>query len=364
MWSGLKKWLEVRIGLQELARSQLTEYRVPRNINLFYTLGFVALAIFLLQVVTGFFLLIYYVPDVAHAFKSVQRIMTIIPYGWLFRLMHVVGSNILMAVVMVHMLSVCFMNSYKKPRELTWITGALLLLITMTFCLSGYLLPWSQLSYWATTIVTTIPTAFPYVGGFVADLLRGGPIVSGATLGRFFALHVGFLPAALLMVLSLHLFLIRRIGVSAPPFGAAREEEKGWTEFHHDSHPGGEPFFPHYVLKETVMVMVFMAAMFFIIAFMPTLFLPEDTNLPANPYKTPEHIKPEWYFLAPYQMLKLIPNKFVGISLQLIFWGLFIIWPLLDTKRQDNILKRPALLTVLGVALSLWIVLTVWGKYS
>jgi ubiquinol-cytochrome c reductase cytochrome b subunit len=364
MLTGLKKWLEVRIGLQELIRNQLTEYRVPRNINLFYTLGFVALTLFVLQVVTGILLLIFYVPEPARAFKSVQRIMTTIPYGWLFRLMHVVGSNLLVAVVMVHMLSVFFMNSYKKPRELTWITGALLILITMTFCLSGYLLPWSQLSYWATTIATAIPTAFPYVGGFISDLLRGGATVSGGTLGRFFALHVGFLPAALLVVLSLHLFLIRRIGVSAPPFGAAEEDKEDWTEFHHDSHPRGEPFFPHYVLKETVMVMVCLAVMFFIITFIPTLFLPEDTNLPANPFKTPEHIKPEWYFLAPYQMLKLIPNKFVGISLQLIIVGLFLVWPLLDTTKQDNILKRPALLVVFGAAISLWIGLTIWGKYS
>jgi ubiquinol-cytochrome c reductase cytochrome b subunit len=364
MFAGLKKWLEVRIGLQDLIRSQLTEYRVPRNINLFYTLGFVALSLFVLQVVTGFLLLIFYVPEPSQAFKSVQRIMTTIPYGWLFRLIHVVGSNLLLAVVMVHMLSVFFMNSYKKPRELTWITGALLLLITLTFCLSGYLLPWTQLSYWATTIATTMPTAFPYVGGFVSDLLRGGATVSGATLGRFFALHVGILPAVLLVVLGLHLFLIRRIGVSAPPFGAAQEEKKEWTEFHHDSHPGGEPFFPHYVLKETVMVMVLLAVMFFIIAFIPTLFLPEDATIPANPYQTPEHIKPEWYFLAPYQMLKLIPNKFVGISLQLIIVGLFLVWPLLDTSKQENILKRPALLAAFGAAICLWIGLTIWGKYS
>jgi ubiquinol-cytochrome c reductase cytochrome b subunit len=364
MLAGLKKWLEVRIGLQELIRGQLTEYRVPRNINLFYTLGFVALSLFVLQVITGIILLIFYVPEPARAFKSVQRIMTTIPYGWLFRLMHVVGSNLLVAVVILHMLSVFFMNSYKKPRELTWITGALLLLITLTFCLSGYLLAWSQLSYWATTIVTTIPTAFPYIGGFISDLLRGGHTVSGGTLGRFFALHVGFLPAALMVVLGCHLFLIRRIGVSAPPFGASEEDKEDWTEFHHDSHPRGEPFFPNYVMKETVMVMVFLAVMFFIITFIPTLFLPEDTNLPANPFQTPEHIKPEWYFLAPYQMLKLIPNKFVGISLQLIIVGLFLVWPLLDIAKEDNILKRPALLAMFGAAISLWIGLTIWGKYS
>jgi ubiquinol-cytochrome c reductase cytochrome b subunit len=364
MLQGLKNWLEIRIGLKELIRSQLTEYRVPRRINLFYTLGFVALAAFLIQVFTGLFLLIYYIPDTNHAFKSVQRIMTTIPYGWLFRLIHAVGSNILVVVILLHMLSVLFMNSYKKPRELTWITGSLLLLITLTFCLSGYLLPWSQLSYWATTIAANIPSAFPFIGEYIVEILRGGPNVSGATLGRFFALHVGFLPAALLAVVALHLFLIRRIGISAPPFGASGEEKPGWTEFHHDSHPDGPPFFPHYVLKETVMVMVFLAVMFFIITFAPTLFLPEDTNLPANAFKTPEHIKPEWYFLAPYQMLKLIPNKFVGISLQVITVLLFIVWPLLDTKAEDNILKRPVLLLSFLAGIALWVTLTLWGKYS
>ena len=119
----VKDWLEVRIGLDELIRNQLTEYRVPRNINLFYTLGFIALTALLTQVITGVFLLIYYVPHVDHAFRSVQEIMSRVPYGWLFRQMHVVGSNLMVAVVIVHMLSVFFMGSYKKPRELTWVAG-------------------------------------------------------------------------------------------------------------------------------------------------------------------------------------------------------------------------------------------------
>ena len=169
----VRKWLEIRLGLDELIRSQLTEYRVPKNINLFYTLGMVAFAAFVFQVFTGILLLFYYIPDDKDAFQSIQLIMNQVPYGWLFRLMHVVGSNLMVAVVILHLGSVFFLGAYKKPRELTWVVGALLLLTTMGFCLSGYLLPWSQLSFWATTVVTNIPTAFPLCGDLVCEHLKG-----------------------------------------------------------------------------------------------------------------------------------------------------------------------------------------------
>ncbi len=363
MWNKVKNWIEVRIGLEELVRTQLTEYLVPKNINLFATLGFVALAGFVVQIATGILLLTAYVPHPDHAFKSVQNIMVTLPYGWLFRQMHVVGSNLIVIAIGCHMLSVFFLNSYKKPRELTWFAGASMLLITLAFCLSGYLLPWSQLSYWATTIVTNIPSAIPYIGSFTVTFLQGGPNVSGVTLGRFFALHVAVLPALLLALVGLHLFLVRRIGISSPPFGRAKEPQP-WTAFRHEDHPGGYPFFPHFVLKEAYMVLAFFALMFFIITFAPTLFLPEDANIPADPFKTPSHIKPEWYFLAPYQMLKLVPNKFVGISLQSIMVTLFLLWPFLDSKKEDNLLKRRALFALFIATFIGWVVLTIWGKYS
>lgn len=363
MLKSIKNWIEVRIGFDELVRTHLTEYMVPKNLNLFHTLGLVVLAGFIIQVLTGFLLLIYYVPLPDYAFKSVQNIMMNVPYGWLFRLMHVVGSNLIVAAVGCHMLSVFFMNSYKKPRELTWFTGASMLLITLTFCLSGYLLPWSQLSYWATTIVTNLPSALPYVGAFAVTCLQGGQSVSGITLGRFFALHVVVLPAFLVALVSVHFFLVRRIGISSPPFGRTGEK-KQWTAFRHEDHPSGQPFFPNFVLKEAYMVMAFFTLMFLIITFAPALFLPEDANIPADPYKTPTHVKPEWYFLAPYQMLKLVPNKFIGISLQIIMISVFLFWPVLDVKREDNMLKRRALFAVLLAAFVGWIVLTIWGKYS
>jgi len=357
----LRDWLEVRIGLDELIRSQLTEYRVPRNINLFYTLGIVAFVAFVVQSLTGVLLLFYYIPDDKDAFQSVQLIMNHVPYGWLFRLMHVVGSNLMVAVVFLHMISVFFLGSYKKPRELTWVVGALMLMTTMGFCLSGYLLPWSQVSFWATTVVTNIPTAFPFCGELICQILRGSEQVSGATLNRFFALHVALLPALLISLFALHVFLVRRIGISAPPFG--REEAEDWKEFRHEDHPDGLPFYPHFVSQEAFMVVLYFIIMFAIIAFAPALFLPPDTRIPADPFTTPEHIRPEWYFLAPYEMLKLIPNRFLGIAVQLILVTVFILWPFIDSSEKSNILKKPRLLATFLVTMVVWIGLTIWGSF-
>ena len=363
MWTKVNKWLELRIAVDELIRGQLTEYRVPRNINLTYTFGFVALFAFVVQVITGFFLLMYYIPYSEMAFHSIQDIMTTVPYGWLFRQMHVVGSNLMIVMIILHTVSVYFMGSYKKPRELTWVVGTLMLLLTVTFCVSGYLLPWSQLSYWATTIATTIPTAFPTVGDLISKAMKGSEQVSAITLNRFFAVHVMLLPLIIAGLLSLHLFLVRRIGISSPPFGKA-EPERPWTEYRHDSHPDGYPFFPDFFLKEMIMVMFACAVMFLIISLLPTLLLPEEANIPADPFKTPAHIKPEWYLLAPYQMLKIIPNKFLGISLQLVIVAVFILWPFLERNEQVNVRKRPRFLSLSILALILWLVFTVWGKYS
>jgi ubiquinol-cytochrome c reductase cytochrome b subunit len=360
MMQKMREWLEIRIGVDELIRSQLTDYRVPKSINIFYTLGMVAFAAFLFQVGTGILLIFYYIPDDKDAFESVSFIMNHVPYGWLFRLMHVVGSNLMVAVVLLHMGSVFFLGSYKKPRELTWVVGSLLLLTTLGFCLSGYLLPWSQLSFWATTVVTNIPTAFPFYGELICKILRGSENVSGATLNRFFALHVAFLPAILTVLFALHVFLVRRIGISPPP---GSEEPQEWREFRHDSHPDGQPFYPDFVSKEVVMTVVYLVVMFAIISFAPALFIPADANTPADPFNTPEHIRPEWYFLAPYEMLKLIPNRFLGIALQLALVVVFILWPFIDRSQKHNILKRPALLALFLVTIVFWVGITLRGSY-
>ena len=191
--------------------------------------------------------------------------------------------------------------------------------------------------------------------------MRGSQNVSQETLSRFFALHVGLLPAVLMALFGVHVFLVRRIGISAPPVAGAGEEE--WQAFRHVDYPDGPPFYPAFVSKEALMIIIYVVIMFAIIALAPALFLPADTALPADPFNTPSHIRPEWYFLVPYQMLKLVPNKFLGIALQLSLVVVFILWPFIDTSREANILKRPLLLALFLVTVTGWIGLSFWGAH-
>lgn len=362
MWTKIKNWLEVRIGLEDFIRARIAAARVPKNINVFYTLGFIAIIAYAVQAFTGILLLIYYIPHPDHAFRSVQEIVTSVPYGWLFRQMHVVGSNLMISVLVLHMATVFLMGNYKRPRELTWLGGGLSLFITVMFGFSGYLLPWTQLSYWATTVVTSMPTAFPGIGDAVTQMLRGGEHVSGTTLSRFFALHVAILPPLFLGLMSVHLFLISRIGISATPFGMEAEEKRPLTEYRKKTHPDGLPYFPLFFRTQMVMMTAYFVVMFFIIAFLPNLFFPEESTVPADPFRTPANIRPAWYLLAPYLLLRLIPNKFFGIMLLAVLALAFLLWPFLDTQKEKNILKRPVLRGAFIFALVLWVVLMFWGR--
>ncbi len=362
MLKKIRIWFEVRIGLDDLIRTRVLDYRIPKNINIFYTLGFIAVIAYVVQAVTGIVLFIYYIPHPDHAFRSVQDIMTKVPYGWLFRQMHVVGSNLMITVAILHMITVFLMGNYKRPRELTWFGGALSLLFIITFGFSGYLLPWTQLSYWATTVVTSIPTAFPVIGEPMARILKGGDHVTAATLSRFFALHVAILPPLFLTLMGIHLFLINRIGISATPFGIADEEKRPLTEYKRKIHPDGYQYYPTFFQKQMYMMMGYFAVMFFIITFFPTLFFPEEANIPADPFRTPSQIRPAWYLLAPYQLMKLIPNKFFGITLMAILAAIFLFWPFLDTYQEKNVLKRPVLRGVFMFLLITWVVFLYWGR--
>jgi len=181
------------------------------------------------------------------------------------------------------MLTVFLMGNYKRPRELTWVGGALLLLVTIAFGFSGYLLPWTQLSYWATTVVTSIPTAVPVVGDVVARVLRGGDQVTGTTLSRFFAFHVSVLPPLFLILAGMHVFLIKRIGISATPFGLPAEEKRPWTEYHKKSHADGYPYYPRFFQMDMLMVMGYLAVMFFLITVAPNLFFPRRPRSRRTP---------------------------------------------------------------------------------
>ncbi len=358
-------WLDLRIGIRELVKTSVTDYLLPRNINAWYSLGSILMVGFALQVVTGILLLIHYVPDSEKAYASVNAIMNVVPYGWFIRMCHAVGSNLMMAAALLHMFSVLFMGSYKRPRELNWLSGFILLNLIMGLCLTGYLLPWSQLSFWATTVATNAAGAIPVAGPYLVEFLRGGKLVGAPTLGRFFALHVAVLPAAMVGLVGMHLFLLERIGISTPPFGQAdsRSNRKG-DAFRHDAHPGGLPFFPNYLLQDLTSISVYLAIFLAVVFFDPYLFFPKEAFLPANPYLTPAHIKPEWYFLPNYQTLKLFPSELLGLAAQGVAMTLLALLPFFDRGEERHPMKRPVFLACTVGGILLWFGLMIWGHYS
>ncbi|MBT1074564.1 cytochrome b [Geobacter grbiciae] len=358
-------WLDVRIGVGELVEKRLTGYLLPRSINAWYSLGSVLLVIFALQVITGILLLVYYVPDAEKAFKSVSAIMNDVPFGWLIRLCHAVGSNMMVAVLLLHMLSVLFMGSYKRPRELNWLTGFILFNLVLAISLTGYLLPWSQLSFWATTVATNSAGAIPVIGNYLVEFLRGGKLVGAPTLGRFFAVHVALLPLLIGAFIGGHLFLLERIGVSTPPFGQ-KESKNTWMgdQFRYESHPGGIPFFPNYMLQDMTSILIYLAIFFCVIFYIPDIFLPPTAFVPADPYKTPAHIKPEWYFLANYQTLKVFPNELLGLLVQGAVMTFLALLPFIDKGRERHPFKRPLFLACFVGGILLYVAMAVWGHYS
>lgn len=361
----LYDWIDVRIGAREIVDKELTGYLLPRNINVWYSMGSILLVIFSLQVLTGILLLIYYVPDSDKAFTSVSNIMNQVPFGWLIRLCHAVGSNMMVLVLLMHMLSVLFMGSYKRPRELNWLTGFILFTLVQAISLTGYLLPWSQLSFWATTVATNSVTAIPVVGSFLVEFLRGGKLVGPATLGRFFALHVAVIPAAIAALAGAHLFLLQRTGVSTPPFGL-KDSTNHWQGdgYRYEDHPNGIPFFPNYMLDDSRSISIYLACFLGVVFFAPNLFFPATAFLPANPYLTPAHIKPEWYFLANYQTLKIFPSEFLGLAVQGAAMTFLALLPFIDRGAEKHPLRRPVFMVCAIGGLLLWIGLTIWGHYS
>lgn len=215
MVSKVYEWLDERLGLG-MIYSTVLERKVPK-VNWFYTLGSATLFLFSMQAVTGVFLTVYYVPSPDHAYDSIQYIMNGVAFGWLIRGIHHWGATMMVITVFLHMLRTFYFGAYKYPRELTWLTGVVLLLSTLGMGFTGYLLPWNQKAYWATTVGTEIAGTVPFIGAFIESVLRGGTDLSAVTLARFFAVHIWFLPAVIIGLIGVHLYMVIRIGISAVP---------------------------------------------------------------------------------------------------------------------------------------------------
>ena len=215
MTTRMGNWLDERIGWRSVW-SAIFLRKVPK-VNWFYALGSATLFVAVLQIVTGILLTIYYVPTPDHAYDSVQFITTQVPAGWFIRGLHHYGASAMVILTVLHMIRVIIYGAYKFPREITWFTGIGLLLVTVGFGFTGYLLPWDQKAFWATTVGTRIAGAAPVVGDPILRIMRGGEDLSAVTLARFFGVHIWVLPAALLLLLVIHIYLVIRIGISAVP---------------------------------------------------------------------------------------------------------------------------------------------------
>jgi quinol-cytochrome oxidoreductase complex cytochrome b subunit len=303
----IRSWLDERLDLAELTEP-LKSKTVPKHrYSHWYFLGGITLFLFAIQVCTGLLLLLYYRPSANEAYESVQYITNHVQFGWLVRSLHSWSANLMIFAVFAHMFSVVFLRAYRKPRELTWITGMVLLLLSLGFGFSGYLLPWNTLSFFATKVGTEVAGLMPVVGHATKVFIRGGEEVTGATLARFFALHVVVLPALIVSMLGLHLWLVQKFGMSAPP-----SVEKEWAlkpETRKEAR-----FFPNFFLRDLITWCLVLAVLFVLSAMRPS-----EVGTKADPFASaPAGIRPEWYFLAQFQTLRMLPARIFHIEGELV----------------------------------------------
>ena len=345
-------WLDERLDLQPIQRF-VREKSVPSHrYSWCYFFGGATLFFFMIQVATGVLLLLYYKPTAEAAFESVRFIMTEVSFGWLIRSLHSWSANLMVLAAFLHMATVFFMRAYRKPRELTWYTGATLLLLALGFGFSGYLLPWNELAFFATRVGTDMAGKVPVVGRFLLEFLRGGEDVTGATLTRFFGFHVAVLPMMATALMLFHLLAIQRQGMSVP----LSQKEANASN-------AGMPFFPNYFLRELMGWAIALA----ILAALASLF-PWELGEEADAFApAPAGIKPEWYFVFMFQTLKLLPATVAGVEGELVGLLVFglagLAWffvPVLD-KRSSR--EEPSRwLTLMGVAALLFIaIMTLLG---
>jgi ubiquinol-cytochrome c reductase cytochrome b subunit len=298
-------------GLLPFYKKHMSEYYAPKNFNIWYYFGSLAMLVLVNQIVTGIWLTMNYKPSAADAFNSVEYIMRDVDWGWLIRYMHSTGASLFFVVVYLHMFRGLIYGSYQKPRELVWVIGMLLFLTLMAEAFMGYVLPWGQMSYWGAQVIINLFGAIPWVGEALTEFIRGDYLVSDATLNRFFALHVIALPLVILLLVVLHLGALHEVG-SNNPEGVDIKKKKGADGVPLD----GIAFHPYYTVKDLFGAGFFLTIAAFILFFAPTfgdLFLEYDNFIPADPLVTPAHIKPVWYFTPYYAMLRAVPDKLLGV---------------------------------------------------
>ena len=304
MGNKLMAWVDARLPVTQAWEKHLSKYYAPKNFNVWYYFGSLAIFVLINQLLTGIWLTMSYVPSAEAAFASVEYIMRDVEFGWLIRYMHSTGASMFFVVVYCHMFRALLYGSYKAPRELIWIFGMAIYLALMGEAFMGYLLPWGQMSYWGAQVIISLFGAIPVIGPDLQQWIRGDFLISGITLNRFFALHVVALPIVILGLVVLHILALHEVG-SNNPDGIDIKKNKGEDGIPLD----GIAFHPYYTVKDIVGLVVFLFVFCGIIFFFPEMggFFLEHANFePANGLKTPEHIAPVWYFGAFYSILRAI----------------------------------------------------------
>ena len=325
---GFRAWLNKRLPVDEFMESQLLGYFAPKNFNVWYFFGSLALLVFVIQIVTGIFLTMNYKPGELTAFDSVEYIMREVEWGWLIRYMHAIGASMFFIVVYLHMYRALLYWSYKAPRELLWLFGMCIYLALMAEAFFGYVLPWGNMSFWGAQVIVNLFGTIPGIGPGLVEWIRGDYGIADSTLNRFFALHVSALPLALLLLIALHLVALRQTG-SNNPDGIEIKARLGANGKPLD----GIPFHPYYTLKDVVGVGVFLIAFAIVVFFVPDfggLFLEKPNFEPANPLSTPTHIAPVWYFTPFYAILRAVPDQRLGALLMGLAVIAFVFLPWLD----------------------------------
>jgi ubiquinol-cytochrome c reductase cytochrome b subunit len=321
-FQGFFNWLDHRTGFRS-HRHHLLEEPLPPGTGWWFTTGSNLVLLLAVQVVTGIVLTMYYVPSTAYAYDSVRFIMEQLPFGSILRGLHFFGASFIVIAAVIHMLRVAVFGSYKAPREMTWLTGVVLLLLILGFALTGYLLPWDQKAYWATTVSINIARSGP-MGEIVAGIMRGGSALGALTLLRWYSAHVFLLPLCLIGFITAHLYLMRRHGISGPI-----TPKDGPTI----------PFYPNHALKDTIVnAAVFALLLTFAIKFRAPL------DAIADPTDATYVPRPEWYFLSLFQMLKYFPGKLEPVATMVVpglVVGLLFLLPFLDRRPERHPMKRP-----------------------
>ena len=344
------KWMSERFQIEELLNF-VKKKDVPIHKEfVWYYFGGITLFLFVVQVFTGGLLLLYYKPGADTAFESVQHIITKVHYGWLIRSMHSWSANLMVLTAFIHLFSNFLACTYRKPRELTWVTGMFLFVLSLGFGFSGYLLPWNELAFFATKVGTDIAGVIPIVGKPLMIFLRGGEEVTDATLSRFFGFHVAVLPALFFVFMMAHLAFIQFQGMSEPLKLEGKIKKR-------------MSFFPSFAMRDVII----WVGVFNLVAFL-SVFFPWELGSKADPFvSAPAGIKPEWYFMFMFETLKIIPAKVLFIEGELLGIGAFglagvvmFLWPFLERKSSRG--EKHRIVQFVGFAAIIFIiVMTLYG---